>query len=519
MGTSIKRQRIARLICLVAILSVGRVQALDKFLQMPWWLYESDHFSVVTNIPDRGDQLIQQLELFRAVVLKFTGLKATADRLPTRAVIFAKRAEFARITDRANALGYTSTTLRNNRMVASGGSLNSGQRHIMFHEYVHYLLRSATDENHPSWYDEGLADMLSTVMQRRGQMVVGTAPPSHLRFINSNSRQVPAGRIVNTDDLSDWHPLNVSLFYATSWALVTYIYADKTGERIADLQAYLAAVQRGEPREAAFEEAFHVSARVLQRRATNYIRRHNKAFLRYPREQFHINAHSMVRRLTTQEIAYELSYLSMFSNTTLARTLIQDVLVHDPHNTFMQTALAVTYQADQEYQHGVELARASLAEASQQNLQDAVLEIELADMLMVWNQDACASESSYKDKEDKEENDVPQDTPAVCQSRYVAAKQGYQRGLELEPDNPELRAGLAWALLKLNQELSRASRHIEFALDYQPWSPTLQYRAGMIFQAKGERAKALKHLHKALYWSEDAELRDKAAAAVKAATR
>ncbi len=514
MGIFIKRQRIARLICLVAILSVGRVHALDKFLEMPWWLHESDHFSVVTNIPDRGDQLIQQLELFRAVVLKFTGLNAVEDRLPTRAVIFAKRAEFARITDRANALGYTSTTLRNNRMVASGGSLNTAQRHIMFHEYVHYLLRSATDENHPSWYDEGLADMLSTVMERRGQMVVGTAPPSHLRFINSNSRQVPANKIVNTDDLSDWHPLNVSLFYATSWALVTYIFADKTGERIADLQNYLAAVQRGEPREAAFEDAFHVSARTLQRRSINYIRRHNKAFLRYPREQFLINTNSTARRLSTEEIAYELAYLAMFSNTALARTLIQDVLHRDPHNPSMQTALAVTYQADQEYERGVELARASLREANKQNLQDAVLEIELADMLMVWNQDACASESLFR-----EENDVPQDTPAVCQSRYVAAKQGYQRGLELEPDNPELRAGLAWALLKLNQELPRAARHIEFALDYQPWSPTLQYRAGMIYQAKGEREKALTRLHKALYWSEDAELRDKAAAAVKAATR
>ncbi len=513
-------QRNLRVTCF-SFLIIGvadQVLAKDRLLQMSWWLHEGEHFSVVTNIPDKGDDVVADLELFRAVVLRFTGFKAVEDRLPTRAVIFAKKGEFARIVDRASTLGYTSTTLRSNRMVSSGGKLNVEQRHIVFHEYIHYLLRSATNDNHPSWYDEGLAEMLSTVYERNGQVFVGSAPAVHIRFLNSNQLQMPAGSFVHTDDLSNWHPLKVSAFYATSWAMVNYIYADKTGERVEMLSDYLARLRRAEPREAAFEQAFDMQPRGLERRSRKYVSRSNRAFLQYPRDSFTIHTETTRRKLSKEEVAYELAYLAMFSNTELARKLVEEILQEDPDNASMRMMLAVTYQADEEYQRGIEIARASLSLANQKGVRDVLLEIDLADMLMVWNRDACARKEADHQvparHREGDEKDVKQDSAETCRARYVEAKEAYLRGLAIETNNPEVRAGLAWALLKLEQELGQALRHIEFALDYQPWSPTLQYRAGMIHKGLDQRDLAMKRLRKALYWAKDGDLREDAAAAL-----
>ena len=484
----------------------------DKLLEVPWWLYEAEHFTVVTNLDTGGDEVVRRLELFRKVVLRFTGLEAPQKGLPTRAVVFAKQREFSRISGISNELGFTRTTLRNNRMVGSAGNFDVARRQIMFHEYVHYLLRAATQKNYPAWYDEGLAEFLSTVVQKKQQILLGSAPSAHLRFLRGNVMRAPISRFLHTDDVSEWHPLQVSQFYATSWAIVNYLYADPTNKRITQLEAYLQNVETGKAREQSFTESFATSARGLERRALKYIDRRPKPFLKYPLSDFPMNFNIHKRRLSDTEVAYELAHLAIFRNTNLARRLLEDVQKDDPSNALLHTALAVTYQADQEYERGIELAEAALTMAAEAGQIDVVSEIDLADMLMVWNREACEGKSVNKDK--RKQKTIPRDNDATCHSRYMQALASYQRALALGPNNPEVHAGMAWALLKLNQDLDEARKHISIALDFQPWSPALQYRAGLIHQGDGSLDAARKHLQKALYWSKDTELREDARSAL-----
>jgi tetratricopeptide (TPR) repeat protein len=484
----------------------------DKLLEQPWWLYEAEHFSVATNLREGGDELIRQLELFRKVALRFTGLAPPPRGLPTRAVVFAKQKEFSRISSIANELGFTRTTLRNNRMVGSAGNFDVARRQVMFHEYVHYLLRAATQRNYPAWYDEGLAELLSTVVQKKQQVLLGSAPSTHVRFLRSNTMRTPISRFVHSDDVSEWHPLQVSQFYATSWALVSYLYADPTNKRATQLETYLQTVETGKTREDAFAESFAASPRGLERRALKYANKRPKPFLRYPLSDFPMNFEIRKRRLSVAEVAYELAHLAMFRNTKLARRLLEDVKKDDPGNALINTALAVTYQADQEYVQGIALAEAALAMTGATGKPDVVSEIDLADMLMVWNREACEGKSVNKDKRKKKL--VPRDNDKTCRGRYIQARAGYERALAIEPDNPEVHAGMAWALLKLQQNLDQARMHISVALGFQPWSPTLQYRAGLIHQGDGNLAAAREHLQKALYWSKDAELREDAQSAL-----
>jgi len=204
-------------------------------------------------------------------------------------------------------------------------------------------------------------------------------------------------------------------------------------------------------------------------------------------------------------VAYELAHLAIFRNTKLARRLLEDVQKDDPSDALIHTALAVTYQAEQEYAQGIAMAEAALAMAAAAGESYVISEIDLADMLMVWNREACEGKSVNRKRKQKI---VPRDDDATCHRRYLQASAGYQRALALEPNNPEVHAGMAWALLKLDQDLDQARVHISVALDFQPWSPTLQYRAGLIHQGGGNLEAARKHLQKALYWSKDEELRE-----------
>ena len=484
----------------------------DRLLTQTWRQYEGRHFTVMTNLPQGGEAVVQELELFRRVVLRFVGLPAVPDRLPTLVVMFARQGEFARIVDRPNALGYTNTTLRHNRMVSAGGNIDVQRRHVMFHEYVHYVLRSATNAYHPSWYDEGLAEMLSTVYERRGEVRVGTAPPTHRSFLAGAPSQVSISGIVHNDDLSDWRPINVSLFYAVSWAMVRYIYGYNDGAHVASLDDYLRRVQQGDERVGAFEAAFGMTARAMARRARKHVERRDRPLVSYPRSEFSAIDVRAAVVMDRTDVALELAMLSVFSNTKLARRLLEQGLGAEPGNARLQGAIAVTHQAEQAYASGARIAREALALAERQGAVDVVLPIDLADLLMVWNGDTCQGEAQAERRaEHRDDHDVlPQDAPENCTARYREAQQAYERALEIDVDNPEAMSGLAWTLFHLGEDLPSARAHIGIALDYQPWSPTLQYRTGMILKRVGEAGEARAHLERALSWGEDGEVRENA---------
>ncbi len=127
---------------------------------------------------------------------------------------------------------------------------------------------------------------------------------------------------------------------------------------------------------------------------------------------------------------------------------------------------------------------------------DPVVAIDIGDLLLEWNESDCV-----------EDNDV-------CKERRTSAEAEYRRALELAPDNPEAHARLATFLESVGRDLSAAKRHIELALEYQPWAPKLHLVAGLINQALFDEVRARVHLERTLQWSENEEERQQAATAL-----
>ena len=472
------------------------VEAQDRLIKQDWWLLESEYFTVVTNTRGRTPEtIIEDLELFRAVVLAITGIKTTEDKLPTRAVVFKSLGEFNRIAKLPNIVGVMLPTLRGNRMVSGGGSLSMDQRLIMFHEYVHHLLRSASSVNYASWYDEGLADMLATVYEKDGRIVIGAESKVRIKTLKNNPMQVSLERIVNNDDLSSWHPYHLSYFYAMSWALVNYLnfgHLAGTPNRLEHLRHYLALTQEGIERPQAFVEAFGMTPRAMEKELNKYLGKRMRPVLMIPRDRFPQIGKIRKRLLSKEEITYELALLAVFRNPKLARSLLEDQLRLEPENPRLTGALALTYQAEKDFVRGVQLAR----KAARADPTNPDLAIDLADMLVIWNRDVCA------------------DDMTGCDDRVIEAEQAYHRALEVAPDNPEAHAQLAALLQSVSRDLAAASEHVRFALEYQPWSPTLNLLAGQIYQGLRESDSARVHLKQALYWTENETIRIAAAEAL-----
>ncbi len=478
-------------------LAALQVHATDRLVKQSWHLLESENFSVMTNTRgDTPEALISDLELFRTVVLAITNASAVKDRLPTRALVFRTRREFLRVSGASNIAGYMRATLRGNYMVSGGSSRSMDQRSIMFHEYVHHLLRSASTVNYPSWYDEGFADVLSTIYEADGKVVIGGVSSVRMNTLKNNPMQISLERVVHNDDLSSWHRYHVSYFYGISWALVNYLQfghmMKDMPNRVTQLQTYLSLVQRNVERPRAFEEAFKINPRGMEKELNNYLGKNRRPVMMIPRDRFAPVGPIRTRSMSNQEVALALARQALYRSPEYARSLINEQLEDDPRDAQLTNVLGLTYQMEEQYKE----ADKYLQEAARMDPGDPVLAIDVADLLAIWNAAVCA----------KNDNG--------CEERGSTAEAEYRRALELAPDNPEANARYASFLQVADRDLPAAKKYIDFALEYQPWAPSLHLVAGLINQGLADKPGAREHLLRTLHWSKSASIREQAAAAL-----
>ena len=103
-------------------------------------------------------------------------------RVPLLVYVFADADAFARFRPQPGFDGFLLPRAhRNFLVVQADGETDAGS--LALHEYVHFVLRNGGATRYPAWYDEGLAEFLSTVSLQDGQVVIGAIPPGHERWL------------------------------------------------------------------------------------------------------------------------------------------------------------------------------------------------------------------------------------------------------------------------------------------------------------------------------------------------
>jgi hypothetical protein len=141
------------------------------------------------------------------------------------------------------------------------------------HEFTHKLVQQAFRGVLPVWFDEGLAELLSTTRRSQDHLVVGQAPRQRWDDLQSLP-WLPLADVLSAgrDSPQYTSPPLARAFYAQSWLLAHYMQLANPDRR-QQLNTYLELVRQGASVDAAGEKAFTGGIVALEAELKAYARR------------------------------------------------------------------------------------------------------------------------------------------------------------------------------------------------------------------------------------------------------
>jgi hypothetical protein len=249
-----------------------------------WHEVKTPHFHLFADAPEpRARDMALHLEALRAALLQGfpPGLQTP---LPVEVLVFASREELSWFVS-PRQLGYTRYSDSELRIVMSAVAFGEGESQFtatVAHELTHYLSQYAVKQQ-PRWVAEGLATFMETLtLTHDGQAVFGRAPYTKLMLLRGLFAQERMGyaQRETLPWLWQWSEMTLAQIralpadqesgsYALAWAWIHLLM----NQHRAQLDAFFAGLNAGEPPQSAFARAFAAEAPgALEAKLRAYIR-------------------------------------------------------------------------------------------------------------------------------------------------------------------------------------------------------------------------------------------------------
>jgi tetratricopeptide (TPR) repeat protein len=179
-------------------------------------------------------------------------------------LLFGSERDFATLRPGDSVRGfYQSGPERDYIAILAGSDINR----ILLHEYTHSVLNHAAAPL-PQWFEEGLAELYSTLVVNGARASVGGPIPEHVSALRRERWLTGSELAAVGKDSPHYNDTGkIDMFYAQAWALTHMLtFAQGYRERLPD---FVDLITRGAESEAAFKEAFgkEVDAAVNDLRA------------------------------------------------------------------------------------------------------------------------------------------------------------------------------------------------------------------------------------------------------------
>ena len=166
--------------------------------------------------------------------------------------------------------GFMSHTLGGFDGFVAGAAHDPGNRHILLHEFTHYLSLRNTRLSYPSWYTEGFAELLGPTRTRGDLLEFGSRPPGSLQALQwrrSGKKPIDLEEIFAFTKTGKWrYPDD---FYAISWATVHYL--NTTPELQRRLVSMIELQGRGVPWKRAYARSFDEPISALSAKVEEHV--------------------------------------------------------------------------------------------------------------------------------------------------------------------------------------------------------------------------------------------------------
>ncbi|MGB3563464.1 MAG: hypothetical protein WBH85_20245 [Thermoanaerobaculia bacterium] len=178
---------------------------------------------------------------------------------------------------------------------------------VVYHEYVHSLVAQNIPQA-PLWFNEGLAEYLSTFQFFRNKVEVGRLVPEHLSWLRSHSF-IPLQRLVEIDHSSpEYRDVDRGGLYAQSWLLVHYLLV--SGEVSSkDVAGFLRLLDYGESVGPALQESFGMDLETFVKRLRGYVNSQSMSFYTISLEDLGPEPELVVDDAGRSEVLYQLGTL------------------------------------------------------------------------------------------------------------------------------------------------------------------------------------------------------------------
>ncbi len=250
-----------------------------------WREYRSDHFVVRSDAkPKMVRQLVRDLEWYRHVVGRITNVDFSHDDTPPlRIWAWKTTREYIRATKAYGTGGFYNMDLDGPYALMSiepaEDPLDLDGRQVILHEYTHHIVHQFSPLQYPRWYDEGMAEFLSSMKFGDNGVVVMGGPLGRaavlrdfdwvpFRDLMESKGQYMRQHRVSMRDPRRARPA-ISLQYAEGWITVHYLMTNPVRRR--QIQTYLALMNRPDVSDKeAFEQAFRTSYKQLEKEVYKY---------------------------------------------------------------------------------------------------------------------------------------------------------------------------------------------------------------------------------------------------------
>ena len=341
----------------------------DRLLARPWSEYRSANFRVLSDGTDTQVRaLITDLERFRPIARAVLGQPAIS---PEPLLVIAPRdqASFAVFVPSRTVAGLFLRGLRGDVLlvnlaarVAGLDGPRAGVRSVAQHEYVHAVIADLPGPPVPLWYNEGVAEYLSTARIDRSGAVIGAPIPGRVR-------NLLVGRRLGLDDLLSARPEAPDYgrsadgvdFHAHAWLLVHYLHSRPDAARVLD--RYKALRRAGLDETAAIEDALGRSAAGVQGDLLAYVRGRDFQTRHVPIAVPRQIAITRTGDLSAADMLVQLARFQMTDRRAFRRSeaVLDRALAIDPDHVAALAALARLRIRQDRLDHALALADRALA--------------------------------------------------------------------------------------------------------------------------------------------------------------
>ncbi len=313
-----------------------------------WRCYQSPNFELFSAArEEKSRELLYQLELLRALFFDMFKLKECLP-LPVTVYYFGSEKDFkayAPESQRQALGGYY--LYRPDRAVMAISPVWSPEfpLHVVFHEYIHHLNR-AIGLTPPLWYNEGVAELFSTIEFKANGVILGKHLPWHVDSLRAKKWLSLETLFAVRPDFPIYNSgRHTGQFFAESWVLLHYLRYGETDLAQEKIERFLHHVMQATPEEDPvsrrqnFQDMLGLDYPEMERRLKEYSRR--GTFYSYQAKSPPIPERTSYtqRLMPKNEIRVSLAELSLRVNQSPhARLCLLEAVEKDPgHPRYWET--------------------------------------------------------------------------------------------------------------------------------------------------------------------------------------